>query len=240
MVWSVERSLQAAALVGALILTAGLAAWIAMALVVVEPALTVPDLRRLAPEQARARLRALGLDLQVAAEVHSDSVPRGQIVVHEPEAGAPLKPGRAVRVQVSRGAARLQVPRLVGESLRQARLVLTHSGLKLGDIAQVHSPNRPAGTVLAQEPPGEAQTEPEDRVDLVVSLGRAETGYVMPDLIDRPFEPIARFLRARGFVLERVNRRGYPGLPPGVVIRQYPEPGFRLRRNTPIRLEISG
>jgi serine/threonine-protein kinase len=234
-----KTSLQAVGLLIALALTAGLAAWIAMGLVVVESALKVPDLRNLEPREAKARLSHLGLDMQIAGEVFSDTVIEGRIVEHDPAAGELLKPGRAVRIELSRGAARLSVPRVAGEALRQARLLLAHSGLQIGDMAQVHSTSHPAGTVLAQDPEAQSQAEPGQRVDLVVSLGAEESDYVMPDLINRAFEPVARFLRSQGFRIERVDR-SYPGLLPGIIIRQYPEPGFRLRLSTAIRLEVSG
>jgi beta-lactam-binding protein with PASTA domain len=61
----------------------------------------------------------------------------------------------------------------------------------------------------------------------------------VPDLIGTYGDEVTAVLRARGFRVTIVAEVSYPGLPQGVVVRQTPEPGFRIAFGEAISLEVS-
>jgi beta-lactam-binding protein with PASTA domain len=61
----------------------------------------------------------------------------------------------------------------------------------------------------------------------------------MPDLIGTIAVRSAAVLRARGFRVAITGEVAYPGLPPGVVVRQSPQAGFQIAASEPISLEVT-
>ena len=61
----------------------------------------------------------------------------------------------------------------------------------------------------------------------------------MPDLIGTLGIRSADVLRSLGFRVAVAAEVPYPGLPPGIVVRQTPQPGFQIAANETITLEVS-
>ena len=80
---------------------------------------------------------------------------------------------------------------------------------------------------------------PAGQVALLVNRGDRGASYVMPDLIGVNGERAADILRNRGFRVAVVGSQPYPGVAPGIVIRQSPQAGFQIGPGEPISLEVS-
>jgi beta-lactam-binding protein with PASTA domain len=197
----------------------------------------VPDLRNHTVTEATARLQDAGLALTVDQSGRLDpKVPAGRIALQEPAAGTVTRRQRSVRVWMSQGPRITTIPTLTGESERAAQLRLQQDGLAVRSLAEVRSSDFPSGTVIAQEPPGSAKgTE----VALLVNRGERSHNYVMPDLIGVAGSRAVDLLRARGFRVTIVGELPYPGVPAGIVLRQFPAAGFQIAAGDPISLEVS-
>jgi len=66
-----------------------------------------------------------------------------------------------------------------------------------------------------------------------------EKKYLMPDLIGKQTEIVIARLRELNFRVEDARRTYYPGLDPGIIIKQFPPHGFMIQKNFPITLEVS-
>ena len=73
----------------------------------------------------------------------------------------------------------------------------------------------------------------------MLNRGEEATTYVMPDVIGMDGARVAEALRARSFRATIVGSQPYPGVPPGTVVRQQPQGGFRVSASDPISLEVS-
>lgn len=178
------------------------------------------------------------LALRVEGRRHDPRIPSERVVAQEPPPGATLKAHRAVRIWVSLGPQRVIVPPVEGQSVRTAVITLEQSGVPLARVVEVEA-DASEGTVVVQRPPaGEADLS-SGGVSLLVSRGPRGASYVMPDLIGRPSEPALASLRAAGLKVEAVNYRSYPGVEPGVVLRQVPPSGHRVSARTAVRLDVS-
>ena len=197
----------------------------------------VPDLRNHTVAEATTSLEADGLVLSVDERGRLDpKIPAGRIAVQEPAPGATTRRQRSIRVWLSQGARVMTIPTLTGETERSASTRLQEDGLSIVGLAEVRSAEYPSGTVIAQEPPGASHgTE----VALLVNRGEQTTGYVMPDLIGVSGSRALDLLRSHGFRVSIVGELPYPGIPPGIVLRQIPSAGFQIGAGEPISLEVS-
>lgn len=226
-------------LTAALAVTAGLSALTTMRIVLKSQEVAVPSLvGKRVPEAGEITARNKLL-MRVEGKRNDPQVPADQIVEQEPPAGSTLKTQRSIRVWVSLGPRRLTVPAVEGESLRSARLTLEQAGVPVGRVLEVDDATE-EGTILVQHPPpGETDQIDAEGASLLVSRGRTSRDYVMPDLIGRPADGVLATLRSAGLKITDVNYRTYPGVEPGIVLRQAPPSGYRIGAHATVILDVS-
>jgi beta-lactam-binding protein with PASTA domain len=186
----------------------------------------VPEVIGISEREAERALAAQDLKLSKISEQWSPDVPRGFISAQDPPPGGVVKRGRRISVIVSLGAQGTSVPVLDGSSERQAGILLESAGLRRGKVARVYSDELGKDLVIASDPPGETVVEQETVVDLLVSLGPAPRGYVLPDLTGRDVNGVARGLRDEGFTV--ALKEGGPRERSDLVSAQDPPPGHRV------------
>ena len=233
------RLLARNALLGvALVVTAFTSALLTMRVVLSSRDVAVPGLvgRRFADAGALAAQR--GLTLRVEGRRHDPALPKDAIVAQEPPPGGTLKTHRAMRVWLSLGARRVNVTAVEGGSVRTARIALEQAGAPVERVVEIDD-GAPEGTVLVQRPPpGEADLS-KGGVSLLVSRGGGGASYVMPDLIGREARAVLSRLQAFGLKVTDVRYRTYPGVAPGIVLRQTPAAGYPVTGRSPLSLDVS-
>jgi len=178
------------------------------------------------------------LVLRIEGRRHDPRIAAEHVVAQDPPPGATLKAHRAVRIWMSLGPRRVVVPAVEGQSVRTATITLEQSGVPLARAVEIED-GAPEGIVVVQRPPpGEADLSG-GGVSLLVSRGPGAVSYVMPDLIGHPAAQALASLRAAGLKVEAVNYRSYPGVEPGVVLRQVPPSGHRISARTALTLDVS-
>ena len=197
----------------------------------------VPDLAGQAVDEATATLGHAGLALRVEplSRIHP-TIPARHVAAQDPAAGLTTRSERSVKVWLSSGPSAGSVPTLIGQSERGARARLQEDALGLSRISEMRSGRYPSDAVVAQEPPplGSGTS-----VSVLINRGERGATYVMPDLIGVHGESAAEVLRAHGFRVTAVGDHLYPGVPPGIVLRQFPRAGFQIAHGEAISLEIS-
>lgn len=197
----------------------------------------VPDVVGLTLNDASARLDALGLGLRVEEGRRPDAnVPIDHVMSQDPPASVTARRQRTVKVWVSAGPEAGIVPELVGQPAEIAQSRLQGDTLRLAMLSEIRSSNYPRDAVVAQTPPANS---PAEHVSLLINRGERGETYVMPDLIGVNGERGAEIMRGRGFRVAFVAEHPYPGVPPGIVLRQYPPAGFQIAPGEPISLEVS-
>jgi serine/threonine-protein kinase len=233
-VWSVGRLLLLAAALGAtFLLFFGVALRVALRAREVQ----VPPLVGTTVSEATQSLGALGLTLRVDATRRTDpKVAANRIMQQDPPAGAAARSQRSIRVWLSAGPRTTTVPELIGQTERTARIRLQQDGVDLGSVSEFRSPDYPADAVVSQDPPPAAKAP---TVSLLLNRGEEATTYVMPDVIGMDGNRVSDALRERGFRVTITGSQPYPGVPPGTVVRQQPQGGFRVAASDAISLEVS-
>lgn len=197
----------------------------------------VPNLVGQSVEQAEETLDGLGLQVRVEPLERIDpDVPAGHVADQDPATGLSTRSGRSVKVWLSSGASSGSTPTLIGQSERGARARLAEDSLRLRGVSEIRSNRYPADAVVAQEPPPRGSAA---AVSVLINRGERGATYVMPDLIGVHGADAAEVLRARGFRVSVVGDHPYPGVEPGVVLRQSPQTGFQIAHGEAISLEVS-
>lgn len=198
----------------------------------------VPDLTRQTAAGATALAANLGLSLRVDETPRPDAnVAAGLVLGQDPEAGTTLRRQRSVRVWLSAGPRASQVPTVLGETERGAEVRLVRDGFGLAGLSEIRSQDYPPDIVVAQDPPPDSKAAP--NVALLVNRAEFGASVVMPDLIGVDGDRAAAMLRNHGFRASIVGSTPYPGIPPGVVLRQSPQSGFQIAPGEPISIEVS-
>ena len=201
---------------------------------------SVPDISGKTPAEATRELARRKLSLQEKGVEFSDRYERGKIISQDPPAGSKIRVNRFVRVVLSGGSEMVEVPALVGRSMEAASKVLSENGLQRGLVSQIHTPRYAAGRIIAQEPePGGPKIKRATPVHFLVSQGEAEPKYLMPDLIGRRSGPTIERLQELGFKVADIRYSYYPGLSPGIIIKQFPPHGYGIAKRSLISVEVS-
>jgi serine/threonine-protein kinase len=197
----------------------------------------VPDLRNHTVAEATASLENEGLVLRVDEHNRLDpKIPAGRIAEQDPPPGSTTRRQRSIHVWVSQGARVTTIPALTGEAQRTAELRLREDGLTIASVSEVRSAEYPSGEVIAQQPPPASHGTD---VALLVNQGEQSKAYVMPDLIGVAGSRAVDLMRAHGFRVTITGELSYPGIPPGIVLRQSPSAGFQISEGDAISLEVS-
>ncbi len=150
-------------------------------------AITVPNLTGLTLEEVLDVTSSRRLRYEVVDSVFSTEMPRGTVLKQNPTANTQVKKNR--KIFLTMNAINLEMvamPRLVGLSIRQARLALQNAGLILGEIK--YRPDYAINNVLQQMLNDTVINEGTEItkgvvIDLVLGMGLSSETTRVPDLV---------------------------------------------------------
>lgn len=203
--------------------------------------LPTPNLIGKSVNEARAICSDAGVVIEVGDHVrNSDKVPAGYVAWQNRESGATsfIKRGARLKVELSAGPLVIHVPDLDAQSPRTALLRLGQQNLKLGNTTYVEAVSPKEG-IIATEPPNGTIVAAQTPVSLLVNMPVTSQTYVMPDLIDHALDSVRPGLEANGLHVATVKFEAYPGIPDGIIIRQFPLRGAPVSGRDAISLVVS-
>ncbi|MGH9368568.1 MAG: PASTA domain-containing protein [Thermoanaerobaculia bacterium] len=216
------------------------AAWIAFRRSIVGRSVTVPDLAgKSVPEAIRiAQEAGLRLEEQAGRARHDEKIPRGRVLLQQPEGGTLAKPAQAIRVVLSLGPRELRVPDLAGLPPRAAALKLAEETLHLGSVSWYRDAAARAG-IVAQDPEPESVAARNVAVAVLTNRGLPETRFVMPDLIGQDADKMKARLETFGFRVGSARYESYEGIAPNTILKQFPPAGYPLASGEVVSLTVS-
>lgn len=201
--------------------------------------LPTPNLIGKTVNEARALCSDAGVTMVVGeARRNSDKVAAGNVVWQNRTPGATsfIKRGATIRVELSAGPLVIRVPELDGQTPRTALLRLGQQNLKMGNLTYVDAAKQ---GIVAVDPPKGTVVAAQTPVALLVGVPAAPPSYVMPDLIDHPLDQVRPALESKGLVISTVKFEAYPGIPDGIIIRQFPLRGAPVSSREAITVVVS-
>ncbi len=196
---------------------------------------TVSDVTGLTLEEARALLEKQ--DVRVRVRRIPSEGPAGEVLEQSPGPGEQISADTVVILTVSKASVpeRVTVPRVEGLLTREAASLLRQARLDV-EIETVRS-TQPEGTVVSQRPQPDQEVAPGTIVVLEVAGPPDPVTVEVPELVGLKAAEARGQLRELGL---RVTQRPVESTQPkGIVIRQSPGPGTKLREGQAVLLTIS-
>lgn len=150
-----------------------------------------------------------------------------------------IKEKSFVKIFVNSEISEVIVPDLTGYTLKKCKSLLKENDLRNGYVSYIDANYVPVDFIIAQSYSPETRIPGGSKVDLLVSKGRKRRSYIMPDLIGRQVEKVVFFFESKGLRISKITQVLYPGLEPGIIIKQFPSSGFRINSKNLISIQVS-
>ncbi len=194
-------------------------------------AITVPNLAGLTVDEVDDVTSSRHLRFEVVDSVFSNEMPRGTVLKQNPKASSRVKKNRKIFLTLNAiNLEMVSMPRMVGLSIRQARLALQNAGLILGDIE--YRPNFAINNVLQQMHNDSVINEGTEItkgavIDLVLGMGLSQETTRVPELVgvllDEATKIIADYYLNIGAITYDESMDDAEDSAQAFIWRQYPE-----------------
>jgi eukaryotic-like serine/threonine-protein kinase len=151
-------------------------------------------------EAARKMLEDKGFEVEIQDSIYIDTVPKLAVIKQSPEGDAVVKENRTIYLTINRAQPPMvEMPNLVGFSIRNAEMYLENLGLHLGDTT--FRPDIAKNAVLEQLYNGKPITAGTkifmgSSISFVLGDGVGDTELSVPDLINKRFSEARSILRS--------------------------------------------
>ncbi len=195
--------------------------------------LVVPDFSNMTVAEAEAEAARVGMRVEVTDSVFAKRMRKGAVRDQNPSPGSKVKEGRRISLTINAlNAKRVQMPNLVGLSMRQALAELQSRGLVLGKLIYVE--DLATNNVLRQLrgnreiAPGRS-IETETVIDLVVGLNpETDATTYIPSVIGKKYLTAVDAVHKQSLNIKSLkfdeSVKDYDDSLNAVVYRQSPEP----------------
>jgi serine/threonine-protein kinase len=200
--------------------------------------MTVPDVTGVPLEQARVVVDSAGLEAVEAGSRPDPKAPVGTVVGQNPVAGSVVKEGRRVYLTVSGGEVLVTVPRVRGQSVRDARFTLERTGLRVGATTFDTSGLYPRNTVMAQSIVPGAKVARGTEVGVTVSRGTEFLQVLVPDLSGRTLSEAQKLLSDKSLRAGVITYQPSADLIPNTVVDQFPRGGEMVEEGHAVDLFV--
>jgi eukaryotic-like serine/threonine-protein kinase len=181
---------------------------------------------------AVTKIRDAGLH-PVIVRQPDDKVPATFVISQDPGAGTRTDKGNPVKIVVSTGLPKVNVPDVVGDQATDAVATLTERGLE-ANVQHIPS-DKEAGTITGQDPGPGTRVTKGTKVRINVSDGPKP--IAIPPVLGVPYEQAAAELQGAGFAVARENVDSNE--PKGVVVEQDPGGNTLVSRGSTVTLKVS-
>lgn len=209
--------------------------------VIIVPEVEVPDVVNLTVDQAREKLKEVGLAVEEPPIYEANEDIPKDVVIAQNKQGMKVKEGSEIKLYISKGVNMVILSDFVGKNYNDARVELVGLDVVGDNIIKedVFADEEP-GTIIQQSPPPNNEINPKkDQVKFTVSKGR-ET-FEMPNLIGYTENEAMAIATRNNLNLPKANVKLEPSYSPkGKVFKQWPyEPNDPVAENSEITIYIS-
>lgn len=199
---------------------------------------TVPDVRGMSEEGAKALLNKKGLGIQVVTRKESKKYKAGKISKQTPEAGEKVSKHTKIEVVVSSGlvGSKKAIPDVSGRSETEAQNELEEAGFKVTSSFQ-YDDSVESGKVISTTPEAGTKAEKGSTVTMLVSQGSNKK--TVPDVRGMADATAQSTIKSYGFNVGTVTYDYSDSVEKGMVISQTVEPGTKASAGTSISITVS-
>lgn len=161
------------------------------------------------------------------------------VINQSPSPGVSIKEKSFIKVFITSEIVEVIVPDLSGYSLREGEKILRENDLKKRFVSYIDADNIPVDFVIAQSLPPGVRVPRNSEIDILVSKGKRNKSYIMPDIIGKKAEKVLYFFERKKLKISKITTVPYPGLESGIIIKQFPSSGFRINLKNLIGIQVS-
>jgi len=195
----------------------------------------VPAVIGLTKDEATSQLNELGFKV-LASEEPSDTIEAGRVLSQNPGPGTKSDTAATVKISVSTGVEKIDVPDVVGTTQEEAVNALTAAGLKT-KITTAEDPNAAEGTVATQQPAAGEKVLKDAEITITVSKGKGEE--IVPDVEGQALAAAQQALQTAGFRIGGPKKVASSTVPAGDVISTDPAGGTSVKKGTVVTITVS-
>lgn len=199
---------------------------------------TVPDVRGMSEEDAKALLNKKRLGIHVVTRKESKKYKAGKISKQTPEAGEKVSKHTKIEVVVSSGLVgnKKAIPDVSGMSETEAQNELEDAGFKVTSSFQ-YDDSVESGKVISTTPEAGTKAEKGSTVTMLVSQGSNKK--TVPDVRGMADATAQSTIKSYGFNVGTVTYDYSDSVEKGMVISQTVEPGTKASAGTSISITVS-
>jgi len=151
-------------------------------------------------EEARRILLAKNFEVEIQDSIYIDTIPKLAVVKQSPEGDATVKVNRTVYLTVNRSQPPMvEMPNLIGFSIRNAQMYLENLGLHIGDTT--FRPDIAKNAVLEQMYKGQpikagTKIYMGSAISFVLGNGISDDEMAVPDLVGKTYAQVKSYLRS--------------------------------------------
>jgi serine/threonine-protein kinase len=216
-----------------------LAVFFTVSLLVKGDEITVPDLIGKSLQEAYAIAAKKGIYLKKTIGDFGGTYPPNSIVNQFPAPESNVKEKSVLKIFVASEVSQVPVPELISLSQKESERLLKKNRLKKGYVAFITADDVLADNVICQSVPNGIQVAEGSAIDLLISKGGGSRSFVMPDLIGKAADKVLVFFENKGLKISKIEEISYFGLKPGIILKQFPSPGFEISAKNLIGIQVS-
>ncbi|MCG5219665.1 Stk1 family PASTA domain-containing Ser/Thr kinase [Streptosporangium sp. KLBMP 9127] len=192
---------------------------------------TIPSLASQEADAAIKQLTDMGLQV-VQVKEFSSEFDKNTVIDTDPPAGTDVVAKSKVTLKISKGVKQVAVPDVIGQSVDEARTILTEAGLKATVVPKVS--NQPPDKVFESDPKAGEQVDDKSSVRIYVPRDQ----IAVPDVTGYTIEEATQALKNAGFKVNPVPQASND-VPEGNVISTNPPAGRKLNARVTVTVIVS-
>ncbi|MEE2877235.1 MAG: PASTA domain-containing protein [Candidatus Neomarinimicrobiota bacterium] len=199
----------------------------------------LPDVTGMPLEQAKSSLELEGFEAKRDNLKYTNAYSAGTVIDQYPDAMKRVKPGRTVYLTVAERERMVEVPDLLGKSLRSGKLELSEVGLKIDSLIAEYDADVPVDVIRWQYPRFGDFLRRGSGLTVIISKGKPPDFYEVPNVFGLSLEKAEELLAKTGLAVGGVTYRQNEDLVPYTVLDQSIEAGTILDKPVSLYLTVS-
>jgi beta-lactam-binding protein with PASTA domain len=216
-----------------------LAVFFTVSLLVKGDEIMTPDLTGKSLQEAYAIAAKKGIYLKKIVGDFGGSYVANTVVSQFPAPETSVKEKSVLKIFVASELGQTIVPLLIALSQKESEALLKKNKLKKGHTAFITAVDIMPDSVISQSLPSGSRIAEGSAVDLLISKGGESRSFIMPDLIGKEAVKVRVFFENQGLKISKIEEVPYFGLKPGIILKQFPAPGFEISSKNLIGIQVS-
>ena len=203
---------------------------------ITEEQIEMVNLLGMTEDEAKTKLKELGLGYKNVGTASSDEYEVGKIMSQSVAAGEKVSANETIKVTVSSGKGQISIPSVVGSPEASAEQTLKDSGFKVNKTYE-YSAEVEQGIVMNQNPGANSSGKEGDTITIVVSQGKESVK--VPDLTNKTQDEATAALASVKLNVGNITSEKSNNIEAGRVIRQGTAAGGYLDAGSAVDFVIS-